>query len=489
MTPGNNMKPQYTVSISASASAYTAAKDSIAKDSINTHPIVSFNGDMIAQLNWAKRQGFTFRGHTLVWHSQTPAEFFRTGYTGTGAYLTKTKMTERLDNYIKSIISLIHTNWPLLFSAFDVVNEAIDDGTGKVRTTSNDWYTTFGDSTYIMNAFQITRKYTEQFGEKQIKLYYNDYNTHAAKKADGIVRLLTPIFQAGLLDGIGMQDHDANNSPTAADWIATYNKFNPICNEMSVTELDVSTNSGTNTPSAAILATQANQYGSLFKCFVERSYKSGRGKLISISKDGLNDAYTFVANQSTSLWDSKNQCKPSFYAAVNVGIYFNALDTLIKFADSLKQVEYTTASWVNFSAALASAKTVKAQNFSQLVSADTSLGGVLTRLTSAFKALVKGTSDVNNANNGNPKAFSLSQNYPNPFNPTTRIEYSVPQDGYVSLKVYDLLGGEAAKILEGFHHAGSFSVVFDGSKLTSGVYLYQLKTNSFIQTRKLILMK
>ena len=171
MTPGNNMKPQYTVDISSSASAYTAAIDSSARDSINTHPAVYFNGDMIAQLNWAQRQGFTFRGHTLVWHNQTPTQFFRTGYTSTGTYLTKAKMTERSDNYIKSIISLIHGNWPGLFSAIDVVNEAIDDGTGKVRTTGNEWYTVFSDSTYIMDAFQFARKYTDQYGETQIKLY------------------------------------------------------------------------------------------------------------------------------------------------------------------------------------------------------------------------------------------------------------------------------------------------------------------------------
>lgn len=489
MTPGNNMKPQYTVNITTSAAAYAAAKDSVAKDSVDTHPIVTFNGDMVAQLNWAKRQGFTFRGHTLVWHSQTPTAFFRTGYSSTGAFLTKAKMKERLDNYIKSVISLIHANWPSMFSAFDVVNEAIDDGTGKVRTTSNDWYTAYGDSTYIMDAFQITRKYTEQFGEKQIKLYYNDYSTHVAKKADGIVKLLTPIYNAGLLDGIGMQEHDANNSPTAAEWIATYNKFYPICKEMSVTELDVSTNSGTNTPSAAVLATQANQYGQLFKCFVERSYKSGRGKIISVSKDGLNDAYTFVANQSTSLWDSKNQCKPSFYAAVNVGVYYNALDTLIRFADSLKQKEYTSASWSNFTAVLVSSKTIKTQNYSNTISADTSLGGAIARLTTAINGLVKGTSDVDVAGSGAPKEFSLGQNYPNPFNPTTRINYSVPRAGYVSLKVYDVLGREIAKLYEGFCNAGNYSAVFNGSKLSSGIYLYQLKADNFIETRKLILQK
>ena len=76
MTPGNNMKPENTVNIAGSAAAYTAGTTQAQKDSIDTHPIVRFNGDMIAQLNWALRQGFTVRGHTLVWHNQTPTAFF-----------------------------------------------------------------------------------------------------------------------------------------------------------------------------------------------------------------------------------------------------------------------------------------------------------------------------------------------------------------------------------------------------------------------------
>ena len=79
MSPGNNMKPQYTVDLTSSAAAYAAAATQAAKDSIDAHPVISFNGDMIAQLNWAARQGFTFRGHTLVWHNQTPAAFFYPG--------------------------------------------------------------------------------------------------------------------------------------------------------------------------------------------------------------------------------------------------------------------------------------------------------------------------------------------------------------------------------------------------------------------------
>ena len=391
MSPGNNMKALYTVDISGSAAAYNAASNNIIRDSIEIHPLVKFNGDLIAQLNWAQRQGFTFRGHTLVWHSQSPVELFYSGYSTSRARLTKAVMTQRMEYYIKEVIRLIHQNWPGLFSAIDVVNEAIDDGTGAVRTTNNEWYTTFGDITYIAKAFELTRKYTTEYGETQIKLYYNDYNTSTSGKADGIATLCQPIFNAGFLDGIGMQEHNSNSYPSADSWIASYNKFYPVCSEMAITEIDVSTNSGTNTPSAAILATQANQYAMLFKCFVERSYKSGRGKIINVTKDGLNDASTFVTNQSSSLWDSQNQCKPSFYAVAEVGKKFNELDTLIDYAEHLNQSNYTTQAWTAITNALNAAKNAKSSNYSPSNSAVTGLTNAATNLRNA---LTGGTNDV-----------------------------------------------------------------------------------------------
>ncbi len=485
MSPGNNMKPQFTVNIAASAAAYNAASPGAARDSVDAHPVVRFNGNLIAQLNWVQRQGFTFRGHTLVWHSQTPGtSFFRSGYTNGGTRLSKEKMTERLDNYIKEVIRLLHEGWPGLLTAMDVVNEAVNDN-GADRTTDSEWYVTFGDNSYLMKAFELTRKWTVAYGETQIKLYYNDYNTHNTNKADGIVRICAPIFQAGYLDGIGMQDHDALSTPTAAQWIASYNKFEPICTEMSVTELDVNPGSGTPTP--AILAAQANQYAMLFKCFVERSYRSGRGKIINVSKDGLNDQYAFVAN--ASLWDNRNQCKPGFYASVNVGLNYSALDSLIAHADTLRENEYTAGSWSNFAAALASAKTAQAQNYSASLSAAEALGSAKNNLTIALAGLVKVATGVNDENGAPPKVFALSQNYPNPFNPTTQIKYAIPQSGHLSLKVYNLLGEEIATLFEGVRLAGDYAVSFDGAELASGVYLYQLKAASFVETKKLVLTK
>ncbi|MGB2869768.1 MAG: endo-1,4-beta-xylanase, partial [Bacteroidota bacterium] len=484
MTPGNNMKPVYTVNVAGSAAAYSAAAAGAEKDSVDTHPIVRFNGDMIAQLNWAQRQGFKFRGHTLVWHSQTPTELFRSGYTSGGAYLTKAAMTLRMENYIKEVMRLLHESWPGLLTAMDVVNEAINDGSGTFRSSGNEWYTVFGDNSYVMKAFEFSRKYCVQYGENQMKLYYNDYNTHDPAKADGIVNLVGPIFHAGYLDGIGMQEHDALSTPTAAQWITSYSKFDTVCTEMAVTEFDVKT--GFASPSAQVLATQANQYGALFKCFVERSYFSGRGKIISVSKDGLNDQYTFVTNQSTSIWDSQNKCKPAFFAVANVGIYYNALDSLTAYASTLQQSSYTPASWSNLTSALASAITAKTQNYSNSVSADTSLRQAATGLSTAMNGLVTG---VESAPGLAPRAFVLCQNYPNPFNPTTAISYRLAVVSAVTLKVYDALGKEVATLVDGVHDAGTHVAVFDGKALASGIYYYTLQAGSFRETKKLVLLR
>ena len=85
--------------------------------------------------------------------------------------------------------------------------------------------------------------------------------------------------------------------------------------------------------------------------------------------------------------------------------------------------------------------------------------------------------------------FELEQNYPNPFNPSTRINYSVPSASFVRLKVYDILGNEVAILVNEEKPAGEYQLEFDASELTGGVYFYQLTSNSFVDTKKMILLK
>ena len=88
-----------------------------------------------------------------------------------------------------------------------------------------------------------------------------------------------------------------------------------------------------------------------------------------------------------------------------------------------------------------------------------------------------------------PDEYTLSQNYPNPFNPLTTIRYSVPQIELVTLKVFDVLGSEVAILVNEEKPVGNYEVEFDANSLPSGVYLYQLKAGSYVETRKMILLR
>jgi hypothetical protein len=85
--------------------------------------------------------------------------------------------------------------------------------------------------------------------------------------------------------------------------------------------------------------------------------------------------------------------------------------------------------------------------------------------------------------------YILFQNYPNPFNPSTKIEFHIADFGFVSLKVYDLLGSEVATLVNEEKPAGEYEVEFDGNKLPSGIYFYQLIAGDFVEAKKMILLK
>lgn len=87
-----------------------------------------------------------------------------------------------------------------------------------------------------------------------------------------------------------------------------------------------------------------------------------------------------------------------------------------------------------------------------------------------------------------PANYSIS-NFPNPFNPTTTINYQLPENGFVTIKVYDLLGKEIATLVNGSRTAGYYKVNFDASRLTSGVYVYTINAGNYTQSRKMLLMK
>jgi hypothetical protein len=119
---------------------------------------------------------------------------------------------------------------------------------------------------------------------------------------------------------------------------------------------------------------------------------------------------------------------------------------------------------------------------------DISNNVVLVYLIRAYVSF-PGTSGVQQVAELTPSSYKLEQNYPNPFNPTTTINYSVAKAGFVKIKVYDVLGREAATLINENKPAGNYTVQFNASKLVSGVYFYRIETDNFVQTKKMILMK
>jgi hypothetical protein len=108
--------------------------------------------------------------------------------------------------------------------------------------------------------------------------------------------------------------------------------------------------------------------------------------------------------------------------------------------------------------------------------------GLETKLTDEIISVVENEETI-------PSAFSLEQNYPNPFNPSTKISWQSPVGSWQTLKIYDVLGNEVATLIDEYKPAGTYELTWYAEQLPSGVYFYQLKAGTFIETKKMLLLK
>ncbi|MBV6479657.1 MAG: Ycf48-like protein [Ignavibacteria bacterium] len=99
------------------------------------------------------------------------------------------------------------------------------------------------------------------------------------------------------------------------------------------------------------------------------------------------------------------------------------------------------------------------------------------------------TTGINSSGSGIPETYMLHQNYPNPFNPATKINFDLAKDGFVSIKVFDILGREVATLVNEFKNTGYYNVEFDARNLTSGMYYYRMEVNGFTKVLKMSLIK
>jgi photosystem II stability/assembly factor-like uncharacterized protein len=133
----------------------------------------------------------------------------------------------------------------------------------------------------------------------------------------------------------------------------------------------------------------------------------------------------------------------------------------------------------------ASSDSVQAWAVTSIPGADTLLGGHIL----SYRDRIGITTSVQERHSHLPAAFALLQNYPNPFNPTTKIAFRIAELGWVSLKVYDVMGREVATLVNEKKQPGNYEINFDASGLKSGVYFYKMRAGDFVEARKFVALK
>ena len=226
INPQNLQKKAYTDMVKADFNSLTAANEfkaysllnqTASQKSENGMPVMNYyNADKIAE--FAQTNGIGIRGHVLVWDAYMPAWFFKEGYKNDGAFVDSTTMRKRLEYYINEVVSHFETKFPGVVYCWDVVNEAVADGTNeckaddprRVRTsrggTTNYFYDVIGPD-YVELSFKYARAAVNKVNPK-IKLFYNDYSTFYSPKKEAIGKLIESINKnEKLCDGVGMQGY------------------------------------------------------------------------------------------------------------------------------------------------------------------------------------------------------------------------------------------------------------------------------------------
>ncbi|HEY0356676.1 MAG TPA: endo-1,4-beta-xylanase [Flavisolibacter sp.] len=176
---------------------------------------------------FAERNGMKLRGHTLLWHQQTPAWLF---VDNNGDTVSKEILLQRLKDHITAVV----TRYKGKIYAWDVVNEAISDKKDEYLRPSP-WYNIIGEE-YIAKAFQWAHE-----ADPAAQLFYNDYNEISPVKRAKIIRLVTSLKNAGVpIHGIGLQGHWAVNEPSRGQLDSTLKEFASVGLPLQITELDIS---------------------------------------------------------------------------------------------------------------------------------------------------------------------------------------------------------------------------------------------------------
>ncbi len=294
--------------------------------STDTNIKVSLNS-CAAIADFAEKNGLAFRGHTLVWHSQTPEWFFKDGFNTGGNWVSSSVMDKRLESYIKGMFSAFASQYPSLnLYSYDVCNECISDDSNRTANNGgarepgygngkSPWVQVYGSNAFIEKAFTYARKYAPA----DCKLFYNDYNEYWDHKRDSIINtILKPLSAKGVLDGMGMQSHiDAsyNGFSGTVNYLKAMDMFLDLGIEVHASEIDISLDNG------QTLNDQADKYEAIFKHAMEVNTKGTHpGRVTLLQVWGPNDANTWISgDKSPTLYDKNNQPKAAYNKLMALG--------------------------------------------------------------------------------------------------------------------------------------------------------------------------
>lgn len=262
------------------------------------------------ELQFCQDTGISLRAHVLVWYNQTPDWFFRENYDKDGKLVSKAVMKQRMESYIKQVITYVQTNYPGVVYCWDVVNEAVEED-GSIRKNNNNWYNVYSEGNeeyaeyeYVKDAFTYAKKYVEP----GVALVYNDYNTFKPDKRKGILDLVNYVNKdEELIDTVGMQcpilpdwpevkENDELDRDVDACMEYALEDFGKAGLEVMITELCVRTE-GSNTKDEMIH--QAERYRDLYQLFVDMDKENGGPvQITSVTTFGISDSYRLYDQDS-----------------------------------------------------------------------------------------------------------------------------------------------------------------------------------------------
>ena len=292
ITPENELKPDAILDQNASKQSGN-----------NVNAKVSFRSGTQATLRFCEQNGIPLRGHTFVWHAQTPEWFFRENFESYGNFVSRDIMNQRLENFIKNTFELLARDFPRLqVYAYDVCNEVFQGGGGGLRPASESkWMQIYGDDSYIVNAFTYARKYAPQ----GCKLYINDFNEYMNPKTQNIYDMAMKLKQLGVIDGIGMQSHLGVSFPSAQMYSSAVDKFCSTGLEVQITELDINMEGNEDA--------QANLYREVFNSAVRHA-----NQIPAVTFWGTHDSVSWIKDKNPLPFGNNYELKKAFYAIMQV---------------------------------------------------------------------------------------------------------------------------------------------------------------------------